>query len=126
MSQIPDKIVQATMTFTIKTINGFEMVQRGAAVEIPAIRSGHRAFVGVSPPNAKRNVWLMRKLEIAEEIMETNFWEPDLAEYQPIRLNTMQEVEDLLALRNLDSSKFDAPRKVDYPFRSSIESYRVD
>lgn len=116
MSQILDKIEQATMTFTIKTINGFEMIQRDAALEIPATRLGHRAFVGVSPPDSKRKLWLVRKFEIAEEIMETNFWEPDLAEYQLIRLSTMAEVEDLLAQWNLDSSKFDAPWKVDYPF----------
>jgi hypothetical protein len=47
--------------------------------------------------------------------METNFGETDLLDSQFIRLDTMQEVEELLAKWALDSAAFDAPWKVDYP-----------
>ena len=105
------------MPFTLKTINGFEMIQRDAAIEIPASRSGHRAFVGISPPLPDRGVhqWRVRRFEISEDLMETNFGETDLLDSQFIRLDTMQEVEELLAKWALDSAAFDAPWKVDYP-----------
>lgn len=105
------------MAFTQKTINAFEMLQRSAAVEISATRSGHRAFVGVCPPLPDKNIqnWRIRRFEIPDDLMEKNFAEADLINSEFIRLDTLEEVETLLAEWGLDTASFDAPWKVDYP-----------
>jgi hypothetical protein len=105
------------MAFTQKTINGFEMTGRSAALEIPATPPNHRAFVEVMPPLPEKRIleWRVRKFEIAEELMETNFGEDDLADPVFIRLETMEAVEALIAEWGLDSAAFDAPWKMDYP-----------
>jgi len=105
------------MAFTQKTINGFEMNGRSAALEVLPTRSNHRAFVAVMPPLPEKGIsdWRVRKFEIREELMETNFGEDDLADSVFLRLKTMEAVEELIAEWGFESSAFDAPWKFDYP-----------
>jgi hypothetical protein len=57
------------MGFDQKTLNAFEMSHRMAACEIPATRSGHRAFVGIYPPLPEKGIsqWRIRRFEISNE-----------------------------------------------------------
>ena len=103
------------MAFTLKTLNGFEMTHRSAMCEIKATRPGHRAFVGIYPPRPTIPQWRVKKVEIPEDLVDKNPYDGDLVDLQFIRLNTIEEVEQLLASWNVDSSQFDAPWKSDYP-----------
>jgi hypothetical protein len=105
------------MTFSLKTLNAFDMTKRTAACEITAIRPGHRAFVGVYPPLPEKNIhkWRVRKFEIPEGLIEKNFGENDLVDSQFLRLNTLEEVEEALSAWNIDAAKLDAPWNCDYP-----------
>ena|SRR5579863_3621007 len=105
------------MAFTIKTLNAFEMTHRTAACEITATRPEHRAFVGVYPPLPEKNIekWRVRKFEIPQNLVETNFGENDLVDSQFLRLDTLEQVEEALASWNIDTSMLDAPWKSAYP-----------
>src|SRR5437867_12744541 len=105
------------IAFTKRTISVFEMTRRSAAVEIPATHPNHRAFVEVMPPLPENRIyaWRVRKFEIPEELMETNFSEDALVNSMFVRLKPIEEVEALIAAWGLDSAAFDAPWKVDYP-----------
>jgi hypothetical protein len=69
------------------------------------------------PPLPEKGIfaWRVRKFEILEELMDTNFGEDDLVDSVFIRLGTIEEVEALIAEWGLDSAAFRAPWKVDYP-----------
>jgi hypothetical protein len=53
--------------------------------------------------------------EIPEEIMNQQFGQEDLIDFQSVSLNNLKEVEDLLRSRGLDSAAFDAPWNCEYP-----------
>ena len=105
------------MGFTVQTINAFEMTHRMAACEIKAARPGHRAFIGVYPPWPEKDLhrWRVRRFEIPEYLIYGNFGELDLLDATSVLLNTMLEVENLLATWEIDSALLDAPWKCDYP-----------
>jgi len=105
------------MAFTQKTLNGFEMTRRSAACEIPAKRTGHRAFIGVYPPRPDKNVhkWRVRRFEIPEHLVEKYFGEEDLADSQLLQLDTLEQVEEMLASWNIDTSTRAAPWQSAYP-----------
>jgi hypothetical protein len=105
------------MAFSLKTRNAFEMTHRYATREIDATRHRHRAFIAVYPPMPDKGIqqWRVKKFEIPEEKMHTNPYDDDLVDLEFVHLNTIDEVEHLLATWNIDSSKFDAPWKSDYP-----------
>src|SRR5688572_6758624 len=99
------------MPFDQKTLNGFEMIRRGAAREIPAGQPGHRAFVGVHPPWPEKGFtqWGVRRFEILVSLVDEYPCEEDLVNSQFCRLNTLEEVESLLAEWGIDPAGFDAP-----------------
>ena len=105
------------MPFTQKTMNGFEMIQRTAAIEISAMHPGHRAFIGVNPPLPQKGIalWLVRRFEIPIESVDKYFGEEDLVDSQLIRLKAIDEVETLLLQWGVNALDFDAPWKCDYP-----------
>jgi len=103
------------MAFTLKTRNAFEMTHRSATCEIKASRRGHRAFVGIYPPRPTIPQWRVKKFEIPEDLVHKNPYDGDLVDLQFVHLNTIEEVEQLLASWNVDSSQFDAPWRSDYP-----------
>jgi hypothetical protein len=105
------------MAFTQKTLNAFEMTHRDAACEIKASRSGHRAFVGVYPPLPEKNIreWRIKKFEIPEDLVHKSVYDGDLVDLEFINVDTLEEVEQILASWNVDSSALDAPWKSDYP-----------
>jgi hypothetical protein len=94
-----------------ETLNAFEMTNRVAACEIPAIREGHRAFVGVYPPDPVHHIdkWRVRRFELPRHLLEKTFSEPDLVGSQFLRVDTIEEVEDILCSWGIASSLFDAP-----------------
>lgn len=94
------------MAFTLKTLNAFEMTRRSATAEIQATRPGHRAFVGVYPPLPDKRIgqWRVGKFEIPEDLLEKVFGEEHLVDSHLVRLNTLDEVEELLRQWNVDSS----------------------
>ena len=103
--------------FTQEVLNGFQMIHRTAAAEIPATRAGHRAFVGVYPPLPQKQIslWRVRRFEIPEDLVDKYFGEEQLIDSEIIELNTLEEVEELLAKWNLDGARFEAPWKSDWP-----------
>src|SRR5690349_19708297 len=105
------------MAFTQKTINAFEMTQRMAAAEIKAVRPGYRAFVGVYPPLSSNGIphWRIKKFEIPETLVHESVYDGDLSDHQMVRVDTLEEVEQVLATWNVDTSAFDAAWKSDYP-----------
>ena len=105
------------MPFTLKTLNAFEMTYRTAACEFPATREGHRAFVGVYPPDPIHHTdkWRVRRFELPCHLLEQCFHEPDLVDSQFLRVDTIEEVEDILRSWGIASSLFDAPWKCDWP-----------
>ena len=105
------------MAFTLKTLNAFEMTHREAACEIEATRPGHRAFVGVYPPLPENNIpqWRIKKFEIPEHLVHKSVYDGDFVDLEYVYVDTLEEVEQALASRDVDSSKFDAPWKSDYP-----------
>lgn len=105
------------MLFTQEVLNGFQMIHRTAATEIPAARAGHRAFVGIYPPHDEKGIshWRVRKFEIPEDLVVKFSAEEDLVDSELIELNTLEEVEELLVKWNVDSALFQAPWKNDWP-----------
>ena len=106
------------MPFSLKTLNAFEMTRRDAACEIPAMRSGHRAFVGIYPPLPEKGIlqWRVKRFEIPAALVYESVFDGDLVDLQFIRLDTLQEVEDVLRSWAIATSLFDAPWKCDWPF----------
>ena len=105
------------MSFTIKTVNAFEMRRRMCACEVPAANVGYRAFVAVYPPNPERSLerWIVRRFEVSSELVNEYFGQEVLREAELVEVNLMQEAEAVLATWGLDSSRLDAPWKCDYP-----------
>lgn len=103
------------MAFTQKTLNGFEMIRREAACEIPCWRSGHRSFIGIYPPRRGLERWLVRRFSIPENLIDQYPGEGDLVDSVKIDLSSLEEVEELLASWSIDAGLFDAPWKSDYP-----------
>jgi hypothetical protein len=105
------------MLFTQEVLNGFQMTHRTAATEIPATRAGHRSFAGVYPPYDQKRIslWRVRRFEIPKELVDNYFGEEQLVDSEKIELNTLEEVEELLAKWNVDSASFEAPWKNDWP-----------
>lgn len=105
------------MPFSLKTLNAFEMTRRVAACEIPAKRKGHRAFVGIYPPLLEKNIskWRVRRFEIPSGLVNSSFGEEDLLDSQSVRVDTLEEVEDVLRSWAIATSLFDAPWKCDWP-----------
>lgn len=103
--------------FTQEVLNGFQMATRTAACEVPAIRPGCRAFVGVYPPLPEKRVnqWRVRRFEIPRELTEQYFGEEQLIDSQLVQLDTLEQVEELLASWKVDSAALQAPWKSDYP-----------
>lgn len=103
--------------FTQEVLNGFQMATRTAACELPANHQGCRAFVGVYPPLPEKGVsqWRVRRFEIPKELVDQYFSEEQLIDSQLIQLETLEQVEELLASWNLDSAVLQAPWKSDYP-----------
>jgi hypothetical protein len=106
------------MPFTPKTLSAFEMTCRSAACEIPAKRTGHRAFVGIYPPLPVKGIlqWRIKRFEVPDQPMSKSIYDGDLVDLQFIRVGTLEEVEDLLRSWALAPSLFDAPWKCDWPF----------
>jgi hypothetical protein len=105
------------MAFTLKTINGFEMLHRTAAAEIPTSIPGHRAFVGVYPPMPEKGLprWTVKRFAIPEHLVDQYFGQRDLVNLEAVCLDAMEEVEKLLSQWGIDSSILDAPWKSDWP-----------
>jgi hypothetical protein len=105
------------MAFTQKTLNGFEMTRRSAACEIPAKHPGNRAFVGAYPPLPDKNIqkWRVKRFELPEHLLEKYFGEEDLVDSEFLRLDTIEQVEEVLASWNIDTSVIDAPWHSAYP-----------
>jgi hypothetical protein len=105
------------MAFTLKTLNGFEMLRRAAAAEIPTSILGHRAFVGVYPPLPEKGIpkWRIRRFAIPEHLLDQYFAESDLVNSEFVRVDTLDDVESLLAKWGIDSTILDAPWKCDWP-----------
>ena len=103
--------------FSLEVINGFEMIQRTACAEISATRTGHRAFVGVYPPIPEKKTyqWRVRKFELPERLVGKYFGEEDLVDSEFIRLNSLEEVEELITRWGLAETTFEAPWKNEYP-----------
>ena len=103
--------------FTQEVLNGFQMIARMAAIEIPANHAGCRAFVGVYPPSMRKETlqWRVRRFEIPNELVDQNFGEDQLIDSQFIRLDALEEVEQLVAKWGIDSAAFAAPWKNDWP-----------
>lgn len=114
--QIADRKTN-TMPFNQKTLNGFEMISQTAACEVPAANADHRAFVAVYPPLIEKGVdqWRVRRFEVPISIMDENFGEDDLVNSLFYKLESLEEVERLLADWSVDPLGMDAPWKCDYP-----------
>jgi hypothetical protein len=117
------------MMFNQKTLNGFSMLNRMASLETPASHAGCRAFVSVVPPRPDKEIprveppfgikefekWRVTRFEIPEQLVDGWFAQEQLINFQSIFVNTIEEVEALLAEWGLDSARFDAPWKNDWP-----------
>jgi hypothetical protein len=73
--------------------------------------------VGVCPPLPEKEIqkWRLRKFEIPEALIDKYFGEEDLVDSHFVRLDTLEEVESLMASWHIDCSLLDAPWKCDYP-----------
>lgn len=105
------------MPFDQKTLNAFEMTSREAASEVPATKADHRAFVAVYPPLVDKGVvqWRVRRFELPVNLLDQHFGEEDLVNSLFYKLESLEEVEGLLADWGVDPSRLDAPWKCDYP-----------
>ena len=103
--------------FTQEVRNGFEMIARMAACELPAQHAGCRRFVGVYPPLPKSRIyrWRIRRFELPESLIEKYFGEEQLIDSEIFTLDTLEQVEDLLNDWGLDSAVFRASWHTDYP-----------
>jgi hypothetical protein len=102
--------------FTLKVINGFQ-IHSSAALEIPAMQPGLRAFIGVHPPWPERRVpnWHIRRFEIAEGKMAEWFGEEDLVDSQRVELKSLEEVEELIKKWGFDPAQFQQSLNTEYP-----------
>jgi hypothetical protein len=105
------------MPFSLRTLNAFEMTHRLSCCEIPPIRSEHRAFVGVYPPNPDRRTttWTIKRFEIPARLVHEYFSEDDIVDSQVVKVNTLEGVEDVLRSWAITPTLFDAPWKCDWP-----------
>jgi hypothetical protein len=105
------------MPFTIKTLNAFEMTHRAAACEIPAKYADHRAFVGIYPPMEDKQIlqWRVTRFEIPFTTVFQNFGQEDLVDFQSLRRDSLEEIEEVLRSWGIASSLFDAIWKCDWP-----------
>jgi hypothetical protein len=105
------------MPFNQKTLNGFEMLNREAACEIPAAKPGHKAFVAVLPPLPSKHIhhWRVRRFELPIELIDHHVCEEDLVDSFFYKLDSLTEVEDVLTDWGVDSALLDATWKCDYP-----------
>ena len=97
--------------FNPKTLNGFSMLNRVASLETPPTHAGCRAFVGVYPPPPKGEIprvgsplgdemfekWRITKFEIPEGLVNEWFAQEQLIDFQSIHVDSLEEVEVLLA-----------------------------
>ena len=107
----------SAMAFDQKTLNAFAMTSREAACEVPATKVDHRAFVAVYPPLIDKGIiqWRVRRFELPITLMDQHFAEEDLVNSLFYKLESLEEVEGLLADWGIDPEKCDAPWKCDYP-----------
>jgi hypothetical protein len=93
------------------------MTKRAAACEIPAKYADHRAFVGIYPPMQDQKIWQWRitRFEIPSKLVLQNFGQENLVEFQSLRRDSLEEIEDILRSWGVASSLFDAPWKCDWP-----------
>lgn len=103
--------------FTQEVRNGFEMNGRTAACELPASNVGCRRFVGVYPPLPDKDIhrWRVRRFEIPESSVHQYFGEEQLLDSEFVYLDSLAEVETLLANWGIESCMFQAPWRTDYP-----------
>lgn len=106
------------MPFSLRTLNAFDMISRMSACEIPAKHKGHRAFVGIYPPDPQhsdRRQWRITRFEILSGLVQENFWQKDLVDWQSLHRDSLEDIEDILRSWGIASSMFDAPWKCDWP-----------
>src|SRR5437773_2529117 len=105
------------MAFTPQTLNAFEMNSRLEAVETPAKREFHKAFVGVYPPSREHRLqqWRVRRFEVPTKFLDVCVGEEELVDSQLVKLDSIDSVEALLNSWGIDSSTLDAPWKCNYP-----------
>ena len=114
--------------FTQEVRNGFEMIGRTAACELPAERTGFRRFLGVYPPRLDKDMpcvqgfnglrlrlWHVRRFEIPERLVGQYFGEEQLINQDSVELDSLEAVEALLAKWGIDSSILRVPWHADYP-----------
>lgn len=103
--------------FSQVVLNGFQMIARMASVEIPASRAEHRAFIGIYPPSVSKGFrqWRVQRFEIPKEPVNQYFGEDQMVDSQFIHLDTLEEVEQLIARWGIESAGFTAPWKNDWP-----------
>jgi hypothetical protein len=116
------------MMFTQEVRNGFEMIGRMAACELPAEHAGRRRFVGVHPPRLEKDIprvenpgnlrlrlWHVRRFEIPERLVDQYFGEEELLDSESVDLDSLEAVEALLANWGIERGVFQAPWRTDYP-----------
>lgn len=114
--------------FTQEVRNGFEMIGRMAACELPAEHAGCRRFVGVHPPRLEKGIprvdgpdtrrdrrWHVKRFEIPEALVDQYFGEEQLIDSESVELDSLEAVEALLAKWGIESGVFEAPWRTDYP-----------
>jgi hypothetical protein len=103
--------------FTQEVTNGFDMIGRTAACELPAQSAGCRGFVGVYPPSLDKRIprWRVRRFEIPEALVDQYFGEEELINSELVNLDSLEAVEALLSNWGVDTAAFQAPWRSDYP-----------
>lgn len=114
--------------FTPEVRNGFEMIGRMAACELPAEHAGCRRFVGVYPPRLEKDIpridgpgvsrsrlWHVKRFEIPKALVNNYFGEEQLIDSESVHLDSLEAVEALLAEWGIESGIFQAPWRTDYP-----------
>ena len=86
------------MPFSLKTIDAFEMTRRMSACEIPAKHKGHRAFVGIYPPDTehRQTQWRITRFELPSGLIDQSFPQEAMIDWQSLRRDTLEEIEDVL------------------------------
>jgi hypothetical protein len=112
------------MPFTQKTLNAFEMTCRMSACEVPAKYKGHRAFVGIYPPEPERQIrqWRITRFELPSDLIDRSFPQDAMIEWVSLHRDTLEEIEDILRSWGIASSIFDAPWKCDWPLSTRFAS----
>ena len=115
--------------FTQEVRNGFEMIGRTAACELPAEHAGCRRFVGIYPPRLEKDIprvappinannrqlWTVKRFEIPLALVDQYFGEEQLIDSESVHLDSLEAVEALLANWGIESGVFQAPWRTDYP-----------